>query len=132
MSVAAEAPDLKIAVTSVEGIAQRWRGLRRSLEAEHTIVPSNASELVSLPARFSRALGRHADGAAEQVFPRLSGYSCLEKGQQGNELAYSRKLADAATEPRSTPLARRAARRISFTVGELRSTGVCSPRGELR
>ena len=68
MRIAAEAADFKIRIAGIEGIAQRGRRLRRSLEREHALVPGVAGELVGFPTRFRRALGRYADrGAVKPV-----------------------------------------------------------------
>jgi hypothetical protein len=71
MRVAAKAPDFEIAVPGVERIAQRRRRLRRSLEAEHALVPSIDGEPVSLLACFLRPLCRRPDGAAVDALSRL-------------------------------------------------------------
>ena len=62
--IAAEAADLKVVVARIERVAEGRRGLRRSLEREHALVPGVAGELVGFPTRFRRALGRYADRCA--------------------------------------------------------------------
>jgi hypothetical protein len=68
MGIAAETAHFKIEVTGIERVTERRRRLRRSLEGQHALGPSVAGELIGLPARLSRALGRDADrGAVEPV-----------------------------------------------------------------
>jgi hypothetical protein len=52
VSVAAKAFDFEISVSSIERVAERRRGLCRSLKAEHALVPSLAGQPISLLARF--------------------------------------------------------------------------------
>jgi hypothetical protein len=40
MSVTAKAPDFEVAISGIEGVAEAWRWLGRSLETEHALVPS--------------------------------------------------------------------------------------------
>jgi len=53
MRVATEAFHFEIEVTGIKGVAQRWGGLRRSLKAEHPLVPSLAGQTVGGLARLS-------------------------------------------------------------------------------
>jgi hypothetical protein len=57
MGATAEAFHLKVKVAGIERIAQRRRGLGRTLKGRHTLVPGFASELIGFLARFGRALG---------------------------------------------------------------------------
>ena len=62
--VAAEAFHFEIAVSGIERIAERRRWLRRSLKAEHALVPRVARKLIGLLAGFGRPLSRRPDRAA--------------------------------------------------------------------
>jgi hypothetical protein len=54
VGIAAETSDLKIAVTSVERVAERRRGLGWLLVTEHALVPGFTCEPISLLARLGR------------------------------------------------------------------------------
>jgi hypothetical protein len=64
MRVAAEAFDLKIKVTGIERIAERRGWLRRTLKAEHALVPRLDGESVGYLARLSGPLRRRPDRSA--------------------------------------------------------------------
>jgi hypothetical protein len=49
MGVAAETSDFEIEISGVEGVAETRRWLSRSLETEHTLVPSDACQNGQLP-----------------------------------------------------------------------------------
>lgn len=55
--IAAEAADLKIAVTGIKGLAEGRGRLRRRLECEHARVPGLASQAIGLLAGFGGAQG---------------------------------------------------------------------------
>ena len=59
--VAAEAPDLKIAVASVEGVREGRRRLGGAIEPKHAFVPGDAGELVGFLAGLLGQRGRGAD-----------------------------------------------------------------------
>ncbi len=59
--IAAKAFHFEITVPGIEGIAQRRRRLRRTLKAEHALVPRLDREAVGLLARFRRSLCRRPD-----------------------------------------------------------------------
>jgi hypothetical protein len=73
--VAAKAFDFEIAVTGVESVAERGRWLRRSLKAQHALVPRLDGETVGLLARFGGALCRSPDGCAVDGLALLSAHS---------------------------------------------------------
>ena len=56
MRVAAKAFDFEIKITCVGRVAERRRGLGRSLKAEHAFVPGLAGEPISLLARLGSPL----------------------------------------------------------------------------
>ena len=62
--VAAKASDFKIAVTCIERVAQGRRWLRRTLKAEHALVPRLAGELVGFLACLGRPLRCRLDRCA--------------------------------------------------------------------
>src|SRR3954469_16174917 len=64
MRVASEAFHFEIAKPGVNGVAQRGRWLRRTLNAEHALVPSLDGEPVSLLACFRRPFSRRPDRSA--------------------------------------------------------------------
>lgn len=70
MSVAAEAPGLKIAVAGVERIVERRRWLCRFLD-EHPVIPGAAGELVGLLLRFRCVRGCCAYRSPERVLRAL-------------------------------------------------------------
>jgi hypothetical protein len=56
VGVAAKAPDLKISVTGVQGIADGRRRLGRSLVAEHPVIPGlDGSPSATLRASLARS-----------------------------------------------------------------------------
>src|SRR5258705_9577589 len=61
MRVAAKAFHFEIAEPRIDRVAQRGRWLRRTLKAEHALVPRLAGEPVSLLAGFRRPLCRRPD-----------------------------------------------------------------------
>src|SRR6476659_610379 len=58
MRVAAKAFHFEIAVSGIECVAERGRWLRRTLKAEHALVPSLTGEAVSLISCFRGPLCR--------------------------------------------------------------------------
>ena len=64
MRVAAKAFHFEIAITGIEGIAERRRWLSRTLKAEQALVPRLTGEPVSLLAAFRRPLCRCPDRCA--------------------------------------------------------------------
>ena len=61
MRVAAKASDFEITIPGIERIAERGRWLRRTLEAEHALVPCLDGEPVGFLACFRRPLCRRPD-----------------------------------------------------------------------
>ena len=64
MRVAAKAFHFEIAIAHMEGITQRGRWLRRTLKAQHPLVPRLNGEPVGLLACFRRPLCRRPDRSA--------------------------------------------------------------------
>jgi hypothetical protein len=62
--VAAQAFHFEIAKPGVDCVAQRRRRLRRTLKAQHALVPRLAGEPVGFLACFGRSLCRRPDGCA--------------------------------------------------------------------
>jgi hypothetical protein len=58
VGVAAEAADLKIEISSVQSVAEARRGLSRSFETEHTLVPCDTRQPVGFLPSLGRALRR--------------------------------------------------------------------------
>jgi hypothetical protein len=48
-SVAAEAADLKVEISGVQSVAEARRGLSRSFETQHALVPGDTRQTVSFP-----------------------------------------------------------------------------------
>jgi hypothetical protein len=71
MRVAAEAFHFEIAITRVERVAQRGRWLRRTLKAQHALVPRLAGEPVGFLAGFDRDLRSVPDRRAVDCFSRF-------------------------------------------------------------
>ena len=65
--VAAEASHFEIKVTSIEGIAERRRRLRRTAIAEHARVPRFAGKAVGFLAGSGGPFSRGPDGRAEHA-----------------------------------------------------------------
>jgi hypothetical protein len=61
VSVAAKASDFEIGEPGVDRIAERGRWLRRTLKAEHVLVPGLNGEPIGFSARFLRPLCRRPD-----------------------------------------------------------------------
>jgi hypothetical protein len=66
--VAAQATDFEIAVPGIEGIAERGRWLRRTLKAEHALVPRLDGQPVGFLAGFRRPLCRRPHRCAGNGF----------------------------------------------------------------
>src|SRR5262245_17322288 len=64
VGVAAEAPDLQIAVTGIERVTERRRGLRGAFEAKHALIPGLAGEPVGFLARLGCPLCCRPDRCA--------------------------------------------------------------------
>ena len=64
MRVTAKAFHFEIAVPGIERVTERGRWLRRSLKAEHALVPRLDREPVGLFARFRRPPCRRPNGRA--------------------------------------------------------------------
>jgi hypothetical protein len=54
MRITTEAADLKVEISSVQSVAEAGRGLSRSFESEHALVPGDTRQ----PVRFLPSLGR--------------------------------------------------------------------------
>jgi len=74
VGIAAKAADLKVAIASVQGVANCRGRLRRSLVAEHPEVPGLASQHIGSPASLPRAFGRGADRAAVNALSGFGGH----------------------------------------------------------
>ena len=61
VGIAPEAFDFEIEVTGIERVAERGRRLRRTLKAEHALVPRLDGEPVGFLACFRRPLCRRPD-----------------------------------------------------------------------
>ena len=72
--VAAEASHFEIKVTSIEGIAERRRRLRRTAIAEHARVPRFAGKAVGFLAGSGGSLSRGPDGRAEHALARFGAH----------------------------------------------------------
>jgi hypothetical protein len=71
VSVAAEAADLKLEKSRVQSVAEARRGLRRSFETEHALVPGDTRQTVSFLPSLGRALRRMPNGTAVNALARL-------------------------------------------------------------
>ncbi|OKO75115.1 hypothetical protein AC629_34320 [Bradyrhizobium sp. NAS80.1] len=61
IGVATETSDFEVQITRIEGVTQRGRRLRRSLEGKHALIPCLTGQLVGLPARFCCLLSSRPD-----------------------------------------------------------------------
>jgi hypothetical protein len=116
MRVAANAPNFKISVTSVERVTDRWRRLRRSLVAKHASIPSLTRQPISLLPRLLGTLGCGAYGGAIDGMTGLGGHAGMMTAQlaygkpleletKGSVYTFSRrtKMAMAETDPSTYP-----------------------------
>jgi len=67
VGVAAQASDFEIAEPGIERVAQRRRWLRRTLKAEHAIVPRLDGEPVGFLASFRRPLCRRPHRSRKEL-----------------------------------------------------------------
>jgi hypothetical protein len=74
MSVTAEAADLKIEISSVQRVAEAGRGLSRSFESEHALVPGDTRQTVSFLPSLGRALRRMPNRTAVDALSRLGAH----------------------------------------------------------
>ena len=71
MRVAAKTADFEVAVPGIERVAENGRWLRRTLEAEHALVPSDEGELVGVLAGFRCRLCRRPNRSPVNAFAKL-------------------------------------------------------------
>jgi hypothetical protein len=76
VSLAAEAADLKIEISSVQGVAQRRRGLSRAFESKHSLVPSDTRQTVGFLPSLGRTLRRMPNRTAVDALARFRAHSC--------------------------------------------------------
>ena len=74
MRVAAKAADLKVEISRVQSVAEARRGLSRSFESEHALVPGDTRQPVSFLPSLGRALRRMPDRTAVNAFARLGAH----------------------------------------------------------
>jgi hypothetical protein len=82
MRVAAKAFHFEIAKPGVDRVSQRGGRLRRTLKAEHALVPRLDGQPVSGLAGFRSALRCRPDGCAINGFPRLSAHRPIKAGRE--------------------------------------------------
>ena len=75
MGVAAKALHFEIAIPGIERVAERRRWLRRTLKAEHALVPRLDGELVGVLAGFGRALRRRPNRCAVDRLARFGAHA---------------------------------------------------------
>src|SRR6478736_6360225 len=63
MRIAAKAADFEVDITGVQRVTQRRRRLRRTLKAEHALIPRLDGEPIGFLACFRRPLCRRPDRA---------------------------------------------------------------------
>jgi hypothetical protein len=81
MGIAAQTFDFEIEVTGIECIAQRRGRLRRSLKAEHTLVPCLARQTIGGLPRLGRLFGGSPNRCAVNAFPRLGAQRHIKAGR---------------------------------------------------
>jgi len=88
VGVAAQAFHFEIAVPGIEGAAQRGRWLRRTLKAEHALVPRLAGEPVGVLACLGGPLCRCPDRCAVNGLARLCAHAegCARSRETGKPL----------------------------------------------
>src|SRR4051794_31109575 len=74
VSVAAEAADLKIEISSVQSAAEARRGLSRSFETQHVLVPGDTRQTVSFLPSLGRALRRIPNRTAANALARFGSH----------------------------------------------------------
>ena len=74
MRATAQAFHFKVKVIGIECVAQRGRRLRRSLKAEHPLVPRLARQTVGRPSDFCRSFCGGTNRRAINAFARLGGH----------------------------------------------------------
>jgi hypothetical protein len=72
--VAAEAADLKIEISCVQSVGEARRGLSRSFESEHALVPGDTCQTVSFLPSLGRALRRLPDRTAVTALARFGAH----------------------------------------------------------
>ena len=74
MRVTAEAADLEIEISGVQSVAEGRRGLSRSFESEHALVPGDTRQTVSVLPSLGRALRRMSNRTAVNAFARFGAH----------------------------------------------------------
>src|SRR3984885_7516856 len=74
MGVTAEATDLKVEISGVQGVAEARRRLSRSFESEHTLVPGDTRQTVSFLPSLGRAFRRMPDRTSVNALSRLGAH----------------------------------------------------------
>src|SRR6202035_3256498 len=72
--VTAEAADLEVDVSGVQGVAEAGRGLSRSFESEHALVPGDTRQTVNFLPSLGRALRRMPNRTAVNAFARFGAH----------------------------------------------------------
>jgi hypothetical protein len=72
--VAAEAADLKIEVSGIQSVAEARRGLSRSFESEHALIPGDTRQTVSVLPSLGRALRRMPNRTAVDALARFGAH----------------------------------------------------------
>jgi hypothetical protein len=74
VGVAAEAADLKVEISRVQRVAEAGRGLSRSFESEHALVPGDTRQTVSFLPSLGRALRRMPNRTAVDALARFGAH----------------------------------------------------------
>jgi hypothetical protein len=74
MCLAPQAADLKMEIASVQCVAEAGRGLSRSFESEHALVPGDTRQTVSFLPSLGRALRRMPNRTTVNAFARFGAH----------------------------------------------------------
>jgi hypothetical protein len=112
MSVTAEAADLKVVISRVQRVAEAGRGLSRSFESKHALVPGNTRQTVSSHPSLGRALRRMPNRTAVDALARFGAHqgknapawlrSASRSDWAGSAWAHKARVMPATNAPRRT------------------------------
>jgi len=74
VGVAAKAADLKVEISRVQRVAEAGRGLSRSFETQHALVPGDTRQTVSFLPSLGRALRRMPNRTAVNALARFGAH----------------------------------------------------------
>jgi hypothetical protein len=80
--IATKASNLKVEISGIECVSQRWRWLRRPLEADHALVPGHTGQPVGFLPRLFRAFSGCPDRTSIDRLSRFGAHSLSKRSAE--------------------------------------------------